>query len=177
MRDKINQLSWLISDMYQWDKFKSYYKYVKKNTGLIEDDLGGWLDGLVQEGIQKRIEGRCSLKAQLDFDMEATEKYVRSLLLQIIRFIQTIDIHTLEKEFITKARIVGILDKAKKIPHIPKATVSEDSWNNNYLVSIKGYARASYIKGKQEADELCAKINADLQSGVLYAKDGEIRKR
>ena len=40
------------------------------------DTVYGYVDGITQNGIIAKIEGRCSLQASLDFSMEATEKRI-----------------------------------------------------------------------------------------------------
>lgn len=42
----------------------------------ISDIIWGMVDGLYPNWIMKRIEGRCSLQASLDFDMSAVEKQI-----------------------------------------------------------------------------------------------------
>lgn len=60
-------------DTYLHEKKESDFPSVTK---AVWDEVWSWADGLAQEEIMKKIEGRTSLQETIDFDMGKAEAYI-----------------------------------------------------------------------------------------------------
>lgn len=171
----------LVSALFAWDRFKSYYKDCNKHPDWLQDDLGGWLDGLPQDRIHRILDGRCSLKATYEFDIAAEEARVRKLTAQLLQHIRTLNKVALSIEYNKKEKVRLLLDSipAQK-PRIPVAELSFNAHNETYKVVAGKYRSVIYgsFKGHDKAKQLVAQANADLQSGNIYVDEfGELRRR
>lgn len=164
----------LVSALFSWDRFKSYYKACKQNPDWLQDDLGGWLDGLPQDRIHRILEGRCSLKASYEFDIAAEEVRVRKLTVQLLLHIRSLSIAKLIIDYKRKEKVRLLLDSIpKQIPRIPIAELRFNEHSETYKVVIRRHNTVIYgsFKGHDKAKQLLAKANADLQSGNLYVDE------
>ena len=77
LKDKMIEASDLACDIaYSEVTHEGHYFTVRDDKQANSDRVWGWVDGLVQASAMKRIEGRCSLQATIDFDIGEFEESV-----------------------------------------------------------------------------------------------------
>ena len=79
-QDKIGEATHLAFEIIYADKRPSGGYLNTKDDERITDEVWEWADGLPQAWIEDRVDGRCSPKSLVDFDMEAQEKSVDDII-------------------------------------------------------------------------------------------------
>ena len=80
IEDKLNEATDLsFKIIYATTRPQGGYLDVKEDE-RITDEVWEFADGLYQEYFYKRLEGRCSLQAMIDFDMTAQEKHLDEII-------------------------------------------------------------------------------------------------